>query len=96
MAAPDAAGATRHDDELISVAREHIGAAFGLSAAQAARLRGTTRGEIESDAKAMCDELGLEPVGEHDDRQRDQSGRFASGAPAEGDMNTIIRAASGR
>jgi hypothetical protein len=80
------------DDELISLAKEHIGAAFGLSEAQSVRLRGSTRAEIEGDAKQMRDELGLEPLGGHDDRGRDQQGRFASGTT----MNERIRAASGR
>jgi hypothetical protein len=40
----------------------------------------------------MRAELGLEPLGGHDDRGRDQQGRFASGTT----MNERIRAASGR
>jgi hypothetical protein len=58
-------------------------------------LRGSTVSALRDDAKQMRDELGLEPLDEHDDRgrHRDQGGRFARG---ERDMNSIIRAASGR
>ena len=44
------------DDELLALAKAHVGAAFGLNAAQAARLRGATKAEIESDARQMCRE----------------------------------------
>lgn len=84
------------DDELTALAREHIGLSFGLSAQQSARLRGSTRAEVESDAKQMRDELGLEPLDEHEraDRHvRDQQGRFA---PGDASMNARIRAAAGR
>jgi hypothetical protein len=96
--ASGAAGATRHDDELLGIAREHIGSAYGLSAAQSSRLRGATRAEIETDAKQMRAELGLEPLDEHDghgDRSRDAGGRFAkSGGGSE--INQAIRQAAGR
>jgi hypothetical protein len=83
------ARAAGHDDELVGIAREAIGSRFGLTPAQSARLRGATRVEIEGDAKAMRSELGLTPL---DERTRDEGGRYARGD----DMNSIIRAASGR
>lgn len=76
------------DDELVQVAREAIGAHFGLSPQQAARLRGFTRSEIEADAATMCGELGLPVPGA---QGRDGDGRFAGG-----DMNRRIREAAGR
>lgn len=92
------AGATRSDDELLALAKEHVGSQFGLSAQQAARLRGATKAEIEADAKAMRNELGLESLdegdehGERSDRDRDAAGRFAKPST----MNRLIRRASGR
>jgi hypothetical protein len=85
---PSAGTAARSDDGVLALARERVGAHFGLSAAQSARLRGSTKAEIEADAKAMRGELGLPPL---DERERDEGGRYASG-----DMNARIRAAAGR
>lgn len=89
----DAARATGHDD-LIEIARESIGAQYGLTSAQARRLAGSTADELRHDARAMAAELGIKVDDEQSDRgrQRDGSGRFASGAS----MNERIRAASGR
>jgi len=78
------------DDELLGIARTAIGERFGLSAAQAARLHGSTASELRDDAKAMRAELGLPPLDEQD---RDQHGRFH---PKSIDMNTAIRQAAGR
>jgi hypothetical protein len=78
------------DDELVAIAKTAIGAEFGLSAQQAARLRGVSAAELRDDAKAMRGELGLDDGdGEHG-QQRDERGRFT------GDMNQRIRQASGR
>ena len=71
-ASQSAGTATRSDDEVLSLAKEHVGAHFGLSAAQSARLRGSTRAEIEADAKQMRRELGLEPLDDSDERERDK------------------------
>ena len=88
------AGATRSDAELLAVAKEHIGAAFGLTPQQTTRLRGETRVEIEADAEAMREELGLEPLDDGQKRDRDQSGRYAKDESTS--MNQLIRKASGR
>ena len=40
---------------------------------------GATKDEIESDARQMCRELGLDKD-DHDDRERDEQGRFRGGA----------------
>ncbi len=42
MAAPDAAGATRHDDETLDYVKVAVGREYGLSEGQARRLRGAT------------------------------------------------------
>jgi hypothetical protein len=76
------------DDELYGIARASIGAQFGLTDAQAARLRGTSASELRADAKAMRVELGLDPV---DERERDEGGRFKPHS-----INEAIRAAAGR
>ena len=81
-------------DELLGLAREHVGSAFGLSPEQSARLRGATKSEIEADAKAMRAELGLDPIEDGQQRERDESGRFASSESTA--MNRLIREASGR
>ena len=62
------------DDELVSIAKTSIGAEFGLSPAQSARLRGDNARALRHDAQEMRRELGLTPV---DDRPRGQAGRFA-------------------
>jgi hypothetical protein len=87
------------DDELFAIARESIGARFELSPAQSARLRGTTRKELEAEARAMRRELQLPDLdegAEHDERRRDERGRFASGEPSGASMNVLIRRAAGR
>jgi hypothetical protein len=86
---PSAGTAARSDDEVLALAKEHVGAHFGLSAAQSARLRGATRAEIKADAKAMRAELGLEPL--DDERERDEQGRYRGQS-----MNDVIRQAAGR
>jgi hypothetical protein len=57
------------EEELYGIARASIGAQFGLSEAQSARLRGTSASELRADAKQMRVELGLDPV---DERERDE------------------------
>jgi hypothetical protein len=79
------------DDELVSIAKPSIGAEYGLSEAQAKRLRGDSADEVRRDARAMRKELGLEPIDEQQ-RDRDQSGRYAKPSS----MNRLIRQASGR
>ena len=97
MAAPDAAGATRPDDEVLAIAKASIGAQYGLSDAQSRRLVGTTAAEIKADAKAMARELGIAVDDDddraRDDRARDDRGRYATTGRS---MNAIIRQASGR
>ena len=80
------------DNELIEIARTAIGQEFGLSEAQARRLRGESARELRRDAATMRAELGLEPI--NPEPQRDERGRY-TGFEA-GDMNAIIRAAAGR
>jgi hypothetical protein len=82
-------------DELLGLAREHVGTAFGLTSEQSARLRGATKAEIEADAKAMRAELGLDPIDGGKQRERDEQGRFASNASS-GTINSLIRRAAGR
>ncbi len=79
------------DDELVQVAREAIGAHFGLSAPQAARLHGSTRNEIEVDARAMRRELGLPDL----DEGRDEHGRYKT-REGKSVMDAAIRQAAGR
>ena len=81
-------------DELLGLAREHVGTAFGLTSEQSARLRGGTKAEIEADAKAMRAELGLDPLDEGQQRERDEQVRFASSESAA--MNKLIRQAAGK
>lgn len=90
-ASDDAAGATRHDDETLDYVKVAVGREHGLSEGQARRLRGATVSALRDDARAMRRELGLDDDDEHDDRQRDEHGRFAGAG-----MNRIIRRASGR
>lgn len=49
------------DAELIAYVRSRVGDEYGLTEAQARRLRGATVREFRADAKAMRDELDLEP-----------------------------------
>jgi hypothetical protein len=82
------------DDELVSIAKTSIGAEFGLSPAQSARLRGDNARALRHDAQEMRRELGLDPT---DDRERDEQGRFASKKPTTGEgFNAAIRRAAGR
>jgi hypothetical protein len=81
------------DAELLDYVRARVGDEYGLSEAQAARLRGRSLGELRADAKAMRSELGLEPLDEG--AARDEAGRFTAAGNAV-DMNTAIRRASGR
>jgi hypothetical protein len=83
------------DDELVSIAKTAIGQEFGLSAAQAARLRGDNARALRHDAQEMRRELGLDPL---DDRDRDQQGRFAAKPkPTLGEsFNDLIRRTAGR
>jgi hypothetical protein len=78
-------------DDLTQLGRIHIGTSeYGLSPAQAARLRGDDPASVRADAAAMRIELGMPDL---DERERDESGRFR---PSTGDMNRAIRAAAGR
>jgi hypothetical protein len=64
--------------DLAEIGRLAIGQhEFGLSEAQSRRLRGESADEVRADAKAMCDELGLDPLPHPNDRARDPRGRFA-------------------
>ena len=85
------------DDATLDFLRTSVAREAGLPESAARRLKGQTVGELRADAAVMRSEHGLPPLDDdkHDGRQRDESGRFA-GTPAVGDMNTIIRAASGR
>jgi hypothetical protein len=75
------------DNELIALARIEVGRQHGLTAAQSARLVGDNAQALHADAKAMAKELNvLDPT----ERARDDGGRFT------GDMNQLIRQASGR
>jgi ABC-type dipeptide/oligopeptide/nickel transport system ATPase component len=76
------------DEELVALGRIAIGMQeFGLTQAQAARLRGASPDEVRADARQMCKELG---VPDPTERGRDEGGRFVGG------MNQRIRAAAGR
>jgi hypothetical protein len=82
--------------EFLEYARKAVGAEHGLTEAQAARLRGTTLSALRDDAAAMRSELGLEAL-EEPGQQRDERGRFSSGAVGEPvDMNAPIREKAGR
>jgi hypothetical protein len=81
--------------DLLDYVRSRVADEYGLTAAQGARLHGSTVTELRSDARAMRDELGLEPLA--DGATRDERGRFRSTSDAAGDgMNRFIRRASGR
>jgi hypothetical protein len=82
------------DDDLLQVAREAIGAHFGLSAQLSARLRGSTRSELESDARAMRRELGLPELDERGEHRRDKRGRFR--ATTNRELNEAVRKVAGR
>lgn len=49
------------DDAKLSSLRVEIGEKFGLSATLSARLQGTTSAELTKDAKAIAEELGIDP-----------------------------------
>jgi hypothetical protein len=80
--------------DLAEIGRASIGHEYGLTPEQSKRLRGESADEVRADAKEMRHELGLAPLDddEHDDRARDEHGRFAKSSG----MNAIIRQASGR
>jgi hypothetical protein len=80
------------DAELLDYVRSKVADEYGLSEAQGRRLRGATVRELRADAAEMRSELGLEPLDEG--AQRDERGRFATGAGS--DMNRAIRQAAGR
>jgi excisionase family DNA binding protein len=88
------AGMADDELELIDYVRSRVAHEAGLSPAQGARLRGSTVAELRSDARAMRDELGLEPLDDDGATSRDGRGRFRKGDIV--DMNRIIRDASGR
>ena len=76
------------DDELLEAAKVTIAKQHGLPETRAHRLVGSSASELHADAKAMAKELGvLDPS----ERARGDGGRFARA-----DMNSLIRAASGR
>jgi hypothetical protein len=80
--------------DLAEIGRVSIGVnEFGLTEAQSKRLRGESADEVRADARAMREELRLEPI--EPERARDDGGRYAAGED-EGDMNRLIREASGR
>jgi hypothetical protein len=84
------------DDELFSIARTSIGAEHELTPAQSARLRGQTAQELRDDARAMRGELGMEPLPDPRDRDRDDLGRFAVKQTHGDSFNSFIRRAAGR
>jgi hypothetical protein len=93
MAEGDSAGATRLDDETMAYLRAAVAREHGLTEAQSRRLVGSTLKTLHADASVMATELGVDDP--HESGQaRDDGGRFARATA--GDMNTIIRAASGR
>lgn len=55
------------------VARYEVAAEKGLTPAQARRLVGATREELEADADAMAEELGLNKPDEKDDKKREET-----------------------
>jgi hypothetical protein len=79
------------DDELVEHAKESIGRAHGLSAAQSKRLVGSTSEALHADARVMASELG---VTDPTLQKRDEQGRYAGGERV--DMNRAIRQAAGR
>jgi hypothetical protein len=86
------------DPELLDIARASIGAEHELTSQQSARLRGQTAKELRDDARAMRGELGMEPLPDPRDRDRDEGGRFTAKQTtgSSGFMNRLIREASGR
>ena len=78
------------DGETLDYLRVAVGREFGLSERSSGRLQGTTVAALMADAAKLRVELGLDE--EHDDRERDDRGRFAASLG----MNRIIRRASGR
>lgn len=83
------------DDELFGIAKTAIGAEHELSPAQSARLRGSTAAELRADAAAMRHELGLAPLPDPRDRERDEQGRYRPRTSAD-DFNRLIRSVAGR
>ena len=63
----------RAEDAEAKVIRSEVAAAKGLSAAQAKRLVGSTREELEADADEMRTELGLNKDDEKKDDEKDES-----------------------
>jgi hypothetical protein len=76
------------DAETLSYLRTRIAQEAGLPEQHAQRLIGGSLRELRDDAKQMARELGIAV----DDRERDEQGRFRSGAS----MNEILRSAAGR
>jgi hypothetical protein len=85
-------------DELLAYVRVAVGSAHGLTEAQSRRLVGSSLRALHDDAATMAGELGIEdPYTPDTGPARDGAGRFAaSRGGASGDMNRIIREASGR
>jgi len=85
-------------DELVEYAKIAVGREHGLSAPQARRLVGSSLRELHADATTMAQELAIDdPYTPEPGQTRDGGGRFAAaGGNTGGDMNAIIRAASGR
>lgn len=91
---PRSMRAMADDAELLDYVRTKVADEYGLNESQGRRLRGATVRELRDDAKAMRDELGLEPIVEGE--ARDERGRFRSTGDVGVDMNRAIRQAAGR
>ena len=77
--------------DLSEIGRLSIGQhEYGLTPEQSKRLRGESASEVRADARAMRNELGLDPIDEGG-QQRDARGRYAGHS-----MNDVIRQAAGR
>jgi hypothetical protein len=79
------------DDETLAYIRERVADEAGVPPEMAHRLHGANLAELRADARTLRAELGMPAL---EDAARDERGRFS--AAAGGDMNRIIRAASGR
>jgi hypothetical protein len=85
------------DPELFELAKRAVGHEHELTPEQSRRLIGADAKSLRADAARMRGELGMEPLPNPRDRDRDDQGRFV-GASGTGkfDMNSFIREAAGR
>src|SRR5262249_22080722 len=85
------------DDGTMTYLRAAVGREHGLTEQQSRRLVGSTLKALHDDAASMATELGVDdPYATDQGQARDDGGRFARSGGTGGDMNRLIRQASGR